>query len=186
MLQPLITSLHPAMTINKLTSKLTVKRDLAVLLQYPSSRFFLFQQSAHRLYFLVKAEILGPTWGMMLMWKSPRATKVIQSFLQCRRSCIWHLHLVKSYSKENSEPFSNGCMCASHWELQLLAQDMDRNSVTTLYVFNKRNLHQFRCLFITKYIGLLACSTSPFLPVNNGQKSLVIILIYYLSFHDRV
>lgn len=90
------------MTINKLTSKLTVKHDLAVLLQHLSSHFFLFQQNAYRLYFLVKAEILGLTWSMMLMWKSPCVTKVIQSFLQCRRSCIWQLHLVKSYSKENS------------------------------------------------------------------------------------
>lgn len=132
--------------------------------------------------------MLGLTWGMILMWKSPCATKAIQSFLRSRRSCIWHLHLVKGYSKENSGAiFQQLHVCLPQRAAASgsgYGQELCYHSV--LFQQEKLiNLQQFRCLFIPKYIGLLACCMSPFPPANHGQKSLVIIFIYYFSFHTR-
>lgn len=53
-------------------------------------------------FFLSNIETLSHILCMMSRSKSPRATKRIQTFLQSTKSCIWHLHMVKNCSTENS------------------------------------------------------------------------------------
>lgn len=179
------------MTINKLTSKLTVKHNLAVLLQYPSSHFFLFQECSQSL-------LPSESWNAgtylgydidvekSLCNKSDPELSAEQKVVHLASAPGEKLFKRKQWSHFPTATCVPPTESCSFWLRILTGTLLPLCTFSTRENYKLTNLQQFRCLFITKYIGVLACYMSPFLPVNNGQKSPVIIFIYYFSFHGRV
>ena len=98
-------------------------------------------------------------------------------------SCTWW----KAIQKKTEEPFSNGYICASHRELQLLARGKDRNSVTALYFFNMKNYYTgLGGSSLRSSLGCKPALSHPSSQLTVG-KSLAIIFIklYCLSPYNR-